>query len=86
MANNGVGQAKFNKSKRHEISGLSIDKNIQVMSLCPMLRKKGLQQYVKNISVEKNKFSLDPRFFKEDRFDINLPFKKRTDDLINCFE
>ena len=51
-----------------------------------MLREKGLQQYVKNISVEKSKFSLDLRFYKEDRFDINIPFKKRTDDLINRFE
>ena len=56
------------------------------MFLCPMLREKGLQQYVKNISVEKSKFSLDLRFYKEDRFDINIPFKKRTDDLINRFE
>ena len=84
--NNGVGQVKFNKSKTYEISGLSIDENIQVMFLCPMLREKGSQQYIKNISVEKSKFSLDLRFYKEDRFDINIPFKKRTDDLINRFE
>ena len=49
--------------------------------------KKSSQRHIKNISWRK--FNFDLKIYKEDYFDITVPFVKRTDVLINgskCYD
>ena len=82
--NNEVEQIKFKKSKVYAISGLSIDQSN--VSLLNAERKKSLSDILRTYTEEKNKFNLDLKIFKENYFDINVPFQKRTNVLISRFQ
>ena len=85
--NNEVEQVKFKKSKIHAISGLSIDQDTQSnVSLPNVEGKKALSDILRTYAEEKNKFNLDLKIYQENYFDINVPFQKRTDVLINRFQ
>ena len=87
MENNEVEQVKFKKSKIYTISGLSIDQDTQSnVSLPNVEEKKALSDILRTYAEEKNKFNLDLKIYKENYFDINVPFQKRTDVLINGFQ
>ena len=86
--NNGVEQVRFKKSKTHSISGLSIDQDTQpnVSLLNTTKKKKAPSDILRTYAEEKNKFNLDLKVYKENYFDNNASFQKRTDVLINGFQ
>ena len=49
-------------------------------------KKKALSDILRTYAEEKIKFNLDLKVYKENYFDINFPFHKRTDALINGFQ
>ena len=85
--NNEVEQIKFKKSKIYAMSGLSINQDTQSNVYLPNAeRKKALSDIIRKYAEEKNKFHLDLKIYKENYFDINVPFQKRKDVLINGFQ
>ena len=85
--NNKVEQISFKKSKLYAISGPSIDQDTASnVSLPNEEGKKALSDILRMFVEEKNKFHLDLKIYKEDYFDITVPFVKRTDVLINGFK
>ena len=85
--NNDVDQITFDKCKTYVISGVSIDQDIQSNVSLPNIEgKKALSDILRTYALEKEKFKLDLKIYKEDWFDITVPFQKRTDVLINGFE
>ena len=48
--------------------------------------KKALSVLLRTYTEEKNKFNLDLKVYKVDHFDINVPFQKIRDVLINGFQ
>ena len=82
--NNEVQQIKFKTSKIYAISGLSIDQDIQSnVSLSNIEGKKSLGDILWTYAQEKENFSLDLNIYKENWFNVAVPFKERTDVLIN---
>ena len=80
-------QIKFKKSKIFAVSGLSIDPDIQSNVLLRNIEgKKTLSGILRKYAQEKEKFNLDLKIYKENFFDITVPFQKRTDALFNGFE
>ena len=43
-------------------------------------------ELIRTYAKEKEKFNLDLRIYSEGNFDITIPFKKRTDVLVNGFQ
>ena len=85
--NRGIEQIKFKKSKMYAFIGLSIDQDTQSNVSLPNIEgKKALNDILRAYAEEKNKFYLDLKVYKENYFDINVPFQKRTDVLINGFQ
>ena len=85
--NNEVEQIKFKKSKTYAISGLSIDQDAQSNVFLPNAEgKKALSDILRTYAEEKTKFNLDLKICKDNYFDINVPFQKRTVVLINGFQ
>ena len=71
----------------YAISGLSVDQGITPnVSLPNVEGKKALSNILRTCAEEKNKFNFDLKNYREDYFDITVPFVKRTDVLINGFK
>ena len=45
-----------------------------------------LSDFIRTYSKEKENFKLDLRIYNEESFDVTIPFKKRTEELINVFQ
>ena len=87
MENNGVEKVKFKKSKIYAVIGLSIDQDTKSnVSLPNVEGKKAHSDILRTFVEEKNKFKLDLKILKENYFDINVPFQKRINVLINGFQ
>ena len=85
--NKGFEQVKFRESKICTISGLSIDQDTQPNVSLPNIEgKKALSDILRINAKEKNKFMVDLKVYKENVFDVNAPFQKRADVLINGFQ
>ena len=75
------------KTKLYAISGLSVDQGIPPnVSLPNEEGKKALSNILRTYAEEKNRFNFDLKNYREDYFDITVPFVKRTDVLINGFK
>ena len=75
------------KTKLYAISGLSVDQGIPPnVSLPNVEGKKALSNILRTYAEEKNRFNFDLKNYREDYFDITVPFVKRTDVLINGFK
>lgn len=75
------------KSKLYAIGGLSVDQDITPnVSLPNVEGKKALSNILRTCAEEKNKFNFDLKNYRENYFDITVPFVKRTDVLINGFK
>ena len=73
--NNEVEQIIFKKSKIYAISGLSVDQDIQFNVCLPNIeRKKTLSDILRIYAQEKEKFDFDLKIYKENWFDIVVPF------------
>ena len=84
---NEVEQIKFKKSKICAVSGLSIDQDIQSnVSLPNTEGEKAISDILRTYAQEKEKINLDLKNYKENFFDITVPFQKRTDIFINRLE
>ena len=71
----------------YAISGLSVDQGITPnVSLPNVEGKKALSNILRTCAEEKNKFNFDLKNYRENYFDITVPFVKRTDVLINGFK
>ena len=80
--NNEVEQIRFNKSKLYAISGLLINQTIDAnLSLPNVEGKKGFRYFKKICG--RRKINLDLKIYNENFLDVTVPFKKRTDVLID---
>ena len=73
--NHEVQQIKFEKTKIYAFSGLSIDEDTKsYVSLPNVEARKALSVILRTYGEEKSKFNLDLKIYKENDFDINVPF------------
>ena len=73
--NNEVKQIKFEKTKMYAFSGLSIDQDTKpYVSLPNVEARKALSDILRTCGEEISKFNLDLKIYKENDFDINVPF------------
>ena len=61
-------------------------KTLKLMFLYQTWKEKALGVLLRTHTEEKNKFNLDLKVYKVDHFDINVPFQKIKDVLINGFQ
>ena len=82
--NNEAKQISFEKSNLYAISGLSINQDTTSNVSLPSIEgKKTLSDMLRTYVLEKKKINLDFKNYIKDYFDITVPFKTRTDVLIN---
>ena len=86
--NNETKETKFKKSKNYAISGLAINQevNSDFVPLPNVDAQNALSDFIRTCSKEKENFKLDLRTYNEESFDVTIPFKKRTEVLINGFQ
>ena len=66
--------------------GYQLTKTLSLFLYQKLKKKKALSDILRTYAEEKIKFNLDLKVYKENYFDINFPFHKRTDALINGFQ
>ena len=86
--NNEIEEIKSKKSKNDPISGLAINQevNSDFVPLRNIDAWNALRDLIRIYSKEKDNFKLDLRIYNEESFDATIPFKKRTNILINGFQ
>ena len=86
--NNETKETKFKKSKNYAISGLAINQEVKsdFVPLPNVDAQNALSDLIRTCSKEKENFKLDLRTYNEESFDVTIPFKKRTEVLINGFQ
>ena len=85
--NNKIEEIKLKMSKIYSIKGLSIDQDLQSNICLPTIEGRNTPRNVLRVYAEEERsFNPDLKIYKEGYFDIIIPFKKRSDVLVNGFQ